>query len=286
MTAVAVAPETERVIRRFAPVITDLKPLAGRGDLTGLFLDLETTGTDHQKDHIIELALVPFTFTANGAITGVGREFTWYEDPGIEIPEHITKITGITNEMVRRKRIDDALIMSLVPRASIVIAHNAEFDRKFAEKRCPSFKDVAWGCSYVDVPWKEEGFECAKLRCLMLEACSLDFDNHGAAADSHAGVHLLKTVLPSGLRALHCVLDAARSSQTRIYATGSPFEYKDVLKDRGYRWDAAKKVWHRDVRTGDPFIEEKEWLANHALCANPASMQFTAKQRFSDRIGK
>lgn len=280
----------ERVIRRFVPVITDLAPLLARGDLLGLVADVETTGTDYSTDHIIELALVPFTFTANGAVTGVGGELSWYEDPGIPIPAEITKITGISDDMVRRKRIADGDVIELVGKAAIVIAHNADFDRKFAEKRCSVFKHVRWGCSYRDVTWRDEGYECAKLRCLMLEMLSLDFDNHGAANDAHATARLLSSTLPSGLRALYCVLDAARGTYARLYAIGSPFEYKDLLKERGYRWSGGKdkrepKAWYRDLPVGDEFVAEKAWLANNAMCHSPTSVQFNAKQRFSDRIG-
>jgi DNA polymerase-3 subunit epsilon len=294
--ATATMPETERVIRRFVPTITDLAPLRARGDLFGLTLDVEATDKRPEKALVIELALVPFTFTANGAITGVGRAQRWYDDPGIEIPEAITKITGITNEMVHRQRIDDGAVLELVNEATVVIAHNANYDRKVAEKRCSVFKHARFGCSYRDIKWRDEGYECAKLRCLFLEHLSLDFDSHGAEADAHATTHLLSTTTRSGLRVLHCVLDAVRKSWVRIHATGSPFAYKDVLKDRGYEWDpeysyhdgrrTQKGVWHIDVPVGDDFVAEKEWLANNAMCGSPKSVQFDSRRRFSDRIGK
>lgn len=35
----------------------------GQKKLIGIFLDVETTGTSHENDKIIELALVPFEYT-------------------------------------------------------------------------------------------------------------------------------------------------------------------------------------------------------------------------------
>lgn len=285
MTAIAER-ETERVIRRFVPVVCDIKPLLEAGDLLGLGVDCETTGTNTDTDQIVEISAVPFVFNAAGRITGIGPALTYMEDPGMPIPAAATAIHGITDEMVRRKRIDDSAISELAAKAAIVVAHHAGFDRKLVEKRLPIFTSLRWACSHVDIDWRGEGFECAKLRCLMLNVANLDFDNHGSAADCYAMLHLLSSTLPSGMRALACVLDAARVSHVRVYATDSPFECKDALKARGYSWDAGAKVWHRDVVVGQEFVEEKAWLMDSAMCPSPRHVQFTARQRFSGRIGK
>ena len=63
----------------------------------------------------------------------------WLEDPGFSIPPEITKITGITDKMVAGRRIDDGAVNDLVNRVVPVIAHNADFDRRFLEKRVPVF---------------------------------------------------------------------------------------------------------------------------------------------------
>jgi hypothetical protein len=46
----------------------------------------------------------------------------------------VTALTGITDEMVAGQRIDEAVVSAFVKDAVIVIAHNAGFDRKFAER--------------------------------------------------------------------------------------------------------------------------------------------------------
>lgn len=290
MTATAIASvEVERIVRRFVPTITNLRPLIERGDLVGSFCDVESTGTDTEKDQIVELSIVPFTFVADGKITGVGEARTWLEDPGMPIPAEATKVHGITDEMVLRKRIVDGEVNEMVANSAIVIAHVSSFDRKMTEKRLPVFKALRWGCSYEDVPWRDEGYECAKLRCLMLEHASMDFVNHGSAMDCYAGTHLLSTTLPSGDRALAHVLAAARVSHVRVYATGSPFEYKDLLKQHGYfpEYRSGKFIaWFKDVIVGEDYQAEVAWLANHAMCHSPTSVTFDSRRRFSDRVGK
>ena len=53
------------------------------------------------------------------------------EDPGCQLDENIKNITGITNEMLRSKFIDWNKVVDLFTSASIVIAHNMDFDRSF-----------------------------------------------------------------------------------------------------------------------------------------------------------
>ncbi|RMG43552.1 MAG: hypothetical protein D6732_00005, partial [Methanobacteriota archaeon] len=57
-------------------------------------VDIETTGLDYQKDSIIEVAAVRFH---DGMIVDT---FNSMVNPHRPIPEHITRITGITSEDV------------------------------------------------------------------------------------------------------------------------------------------------------------------------------------------
>ncbi|HUI92404.1 MAG TPA: helicase C-terminal domain-containing protein [Chitinivibrionales bacterium] len=57
-------------------------------------LDLETTGLDFKNDRIIEIGAVRFSSK------GPGEEFSTFVNPGMPIPQHITRLTGIANENV------------------------------------------------------------------------------------------------------------------------------------------------------------------------------------------
>ncbi|WP_371933048.1 hypothetical protein [Bradyrhizobium sp. CCGUVB23] len=63
------------------------------------------------------------------------------------IPPEVIALTGITDEVVAGQRIDEATVSSFTDDAVIVIAHNASFDRKFAERYWPIFQRKACGCS-------------------------------------------------------------------------------------------------------------------------------------------
>lgn len=273
-------------IPRFEPAPSD-ELVFEDGELLGCYIDVETSGLDAERDAIIQLAIVRFAFDADGKIGSMEKAHVYFEDPGTPLSQEIVELTGITDDMVRGKRLPEGEIVDLVKDAAIVIAHNAEFDRVFLEKRMKVFESRRFGCSYRDIgDWKTE-YGCSRLRCLMLHHCGQTYDAHRADLDCYAGVRLLGTTVPAhnGKRALSYLLDAARVSHVRVYATGAPFEVKDKLKLRGYRWNPDVKVWYRDVIVGDAFVEECEWLKASAGVANPRSATFDSRKRFSNRIG-
>ena len=89
-------------------------------------------------------------------------------------------------------------------------------------------------------PWREEGFEGLKLAYLAAQS-GLFYDKHRALHDCHATLHLLSRPLPaSGRTALAHLLERARRPSFRLWAEGAPFEHKDTLKGRGYRWSGGE----------------------------------------------
>jgi DNA polymerase-3 subunit epsilon len=60
------------------------------------------------------------------------------------ISPEITKITGITDEMVAGHRIDDLTVNDLLARVVLVITHHADFDRRFLERRFPTLAAKHW----------------------------------------------------------------------------------------------------------------------------------------------
>jgi DNA polymerase III subunit epsilon len=258
--ASALAESTEyRVIRRFGGKdrYTDDD---GTEKRIGLILDVETTGTRYGADRIIELGLLPFEFSRDGRIFAVHKAISQFEDPGMQIPREVVELTGITDEVVRNQRIDDGTVESLVSSASLVIAHNSEFDRRFAEARFSVFESVPWACSCTQVPWRQEGIESAKLEYLAYRF-GFFYSEHRAEADCRAVLHLLAHKLPkSGRSAMQVMLERARRKTIRLWAVNSPYELKGVLKSRGYLWagEGAKyRAWYTDVDEAEIELERE-----------------------------
>ncbi|MDB4909118.1 MAG: hypothetical protein JWO05_3902 [Gemmatimonadetes bacterium] len=257
---------------------------------TGLFIDVETTGLDPALDRIIQVALLPFTFDREGNVYEVQECVTMLEDPGIPIPPEVTKLTGITQEDVAGKHIDDARVDELATASQLVIAHHARFDRAFVDRRFDAFREHHWACSMEDVPWAEHGITSAKLEWLAFAHCGVFYDSHRADADCHMGLHLLATPLPNGEIALASLLRSARVKMVRVWAESSPFDSKDLLKRRGYRWNPEgrghAKTWYRELPE-EKVEAEMQWLAAEVYppgTPNRAKLQpLDRKLRYSER---
>jgi DNA polymerase-3 subunit epsilon len=255
---------------------------------SAVIIDTETTGVSREADQIIELGVVRFEFgETSGRISRVTAAYSGLEDPGRPIPPESTAIHGITDAMVAGRRIDDARVAELLAGAKLVVAHNSAFDRPFLEIRLPIFASLPWGCSLSQVPWEEEGFRGRKLEYLAW-ASGFFFDGHRSEIDCRALLELLRRPLPkSGRIAFKCILDASAEPALRLWATGSPFETKDVLRERGYRWDAERRCWSRMV-VKSTAKEESEWLKANVYGGRAAQIEvevLDARVRFSERSG-
>lgn len=98
-----------------------------------MILDTETTGLNHRKDEIIEIGAVAFTFDAAGTIGDVIGVYGGLQEPSAPNPSGITRLTGITDEMVAGQMIDLHQLHAIIEPADLIIAHNAGFDRQFCE---------------------------------------------------------------------------------------------------------------------------------------------------------
>jgi DNA polymerase-3 subunit epsilon len=169
-----------------------------------------------------------------------------------------------------------------------VIAHNAKFDRVFLENRLPIFEFLPWSCSLEQVDWRGEGIASAKLEYLAYQY-GMFYDAHRADVDCFALLEVLQQKLPkTGKLVFKCILDLLIEKSYIIYAIGSPFETKDTLKARSYRWDADKKCWHITVNGDDALKSEIAWLKESVYNNRAAKVEIHVQNclsRFSNRTG-
>jgi len=286
-----------RVLRRLVP-ITDYGPMPSDPDLSPniravqnvLVLDTETTGLSHQGDKIIELAMLLVQVDlASGRPVGPVACFEGFEDPGMPIPAVAREVTGISDDMVKGHRLDDQQVTDMVARADLIVAHNAGFDRPFVEARFPCFAQKAWACSFADIDWKAAGAGSSKLSALAMDQ-GWFYDAHRALVDCHALLQVLsRPVGKSEVTGLQQLMGAAAKPSFKLRATGSPFEAKDQLKSRGYRWDADAKVWFCTLADQAQLDAELEWLKSDVYGRRHARVEVEALDslaRYSARAGE
>jgi len=228
--------------------------------LKAAILDTETTGTNQALDRIIELGIVIVEYCPeSGQVYRVLQTYNELEDPDMPIPPESTKIHGISDAMLQGKKIVDTDVEQLMSDVSLVIAHNASFDRGFVETRLPFFQRKAWACSFAQIPWKIEGIGSASLEFLAYK-CGFHFSGHRASVDCHALLEVLQSDLPhSGTKVFKMLLDKARNPDIKVWAINAPYDNKDKLKERAYRWDGDRKTWHRTLSSED-ITQEIDWL--------------------------
>ncbi len=277
MAAALAAHPDFKVLRRLVPCRSFINSAASAISslATVLVLDTETTGLNPARDKMVELAMLRVQVDRRtGQPVGLMQVYNGLEDPGMPMPDEARAVTGITDDMLRGQRLDDAQVHALLEGVDLVIAHNAGFDRPFVEARFSAFERLSWACSFADIDWKALGRGSAKLSALGLDL-GFFYDAHRAEMDCHALLAVLMAPLaPLGQAApvlaeaatsptrngLLQLLAAAQSPSYRVHATGAPFDAKDALKARGYRWDGAAKVWHTRVAAADAFAAECAWL--------------------------
>jgi len=113
--------------------------MAVRGDASGrrvtdefVAFDIETTGLSALNDEIIEFGAVIFR-------EGKAAEtFSAFVDPGRPIPPEITRLTGISTDMVRGQGALPEVLRDFLAFAGDrpIVAHNADFDMSFLKEAC------------------------------------------------------------------------------------------------------------------------------------------------------
>jgi DNA polymerase III subunit epsilon len=179
--------------------------------------------------------------------------------------------------MIAGHRIDDGAVNDLLNRVVLVIAHNADFDRRFLEKRLPAFTTKHWACSRADIDWKAEGIRSSALEFVAYSS-GFFHDGHRAASDCRATLHVLAQPLPgTGRLALQALLEQARLPTWRLWARDAVIEKKDALKARGYAWSPGEfgrpkcGTWRTPTRRRRRLGSEKTWwgrIKPYGSCAS------------------
>jgi DNA polymerase-3 subunit epsilon len=219
-------------------------------------LDTETTGLVAGKDEIIEIAIRQWIYhkKEHYLIKPVAFYAELNEPKNNEISDLITEITGITKEDVAGKKIDWESVAKMLGESDFILAHNAGFDRPMIEE-IPMLKQISankiWTCSFKQVDWAGMGFLSAKQELLSVFH-GFHYSGHRALTDIDALANLM---LQGDY--LKSILASAKTKQVNVDCISAPFDKKDLLKSKGFFWDAPNKCWSKLI----PETEQPEMKA-------------------------
>ena len=202
------------------------------------------------------------SYTEEGKLKKVLAQYTSFNEPGEPIPAKITEITGITDVLVKGHKINWDFVNHILDESDIVVAHNADFDRGWAEEH-GNAKKHNWHCSVSMVEWKNKhGFAKSKLEYLK-EKHNIEAPSHRALDDVRTLVKVLKQPSKSKPEITYFqeLLRNGSKKRYEVHCIGSKYQQKDQLRNMGFYWNAEKKLWKRKC-TDNNLDEIKEFLDN------------------------
>lgn len=146
-------------------------------------------------------------------------------------------------------------IQNLWNQADFILAHNASFDRYFLDSVFNTTIQKTWRCSKDDIKFPKAS-SSRKLVHLAVDHGVFPFAAHRALNDVLTLVGLCKQVPDLARQMLK-----EKAVTSRYEAVGLPIERKDEAKTRGFRWNAEKKVWWKEMEEAEktelPFPVQK-----------------------------
>ena len=91
----------------------------------------------------------------------------------------------------------------------------------------------------------------------------------------------------SSITAFKKLVDAAQNTDLKIWALQTPFESKDKLKNRQYRWHTEQRTWYKTISHAN-IEQEISWLRQEVYNNRPFQLKqetLDAYSRFSMRDG-
>src|SRR6267154_2654884 len=203
-----------------------------------LIIDTETTGLDPSKGNVIEIAGIFYNIPTRSILSQVSTLYRADENPAYEINRiEVKALQSISESM---NRYSETLLVNMMYECDAIVAHNAEFDKKWIETIInfqQISRDKKWICTKNDVIWPiRKGIPlnlihiCADLGVPIVHT-------HRALDDCL----LLLSAIESVDDIDHLLDKSGRGRM--IYHAHVGYDQRQIVKDAGFQWDNVKKVW-------------------------------------------
>lgn len=243
--------------------------------VTALIVDCEATSSDPGAARPIELAMVIVAFRASNPELGftVVEAVTMLNDPGIPSEPGAQAVHGIPAEALVGHSLDMVKIDEILAAVDFVIAHNAAYDRPVISRAAPAFEMMKWVCSMKDIPWQQMGISSRSLEHLLYKA-GYFHDGHRALADCFALLAVITHKFLDGDQPILELSKVSKQSNWSILCDNAPYETKDAMRSRGYRWNPGTegipyKVWSSpELKDKVELLAELEWIKSNVFSDN------------------
>ena len=205
-----------------------------------LILDTETTGLDENKDEIIEIGCILFHVSSKSVLSQVSFLFPVSTNEAEHVNGISAEVTNITQPW------EDGLnfFLKLVDYSDLIVAHNADFDKKwFGKGRLPKL-DKRWICSLEDINWTFQ--KSLKLRPSVTDL-ALSFsipvwNLHRALSDCF----YISEVFKKCENLEEILLNA--TEPRNLYKALVSYEERELAKKAGFRWNSpVEGAWSRKL---------------------------------------
>lgn len=269
-------------------------PNASRPPVVCVIVDSEATSSDPASAIPIELGMLKVGFDPGDPASIVALDsLEMLNDPGIASTEGAQAAHGIAPEELVGKSFDQERVAQFLQGVDYVIAHNARYDRPVLSRAIPVFDEMRWQCSMKEVDWAGLGISSRALDYLIYKA-GYFHAGHRALADCEALLAVLSHQFLEGISPLQSMHEGLADKAWILLCVGAPFETKDAMKQRGYRWnpgdtpgDVPVKCWSTPEIIGKPaLLDELAWLESEGYKrragAAVMAIPMTAATRYSE----
>ena len=203
-----------------------------------LILDTETTGLDENNDEVIEIGCILFSVPFKSVLSQLSFLFP-VDTNAAEfingIPVDVSKVKQPWGEGIQ-------FFLKLVEACDFIVAHNADFDRKwFGKGNLPSL-DKKWICSLDDINWsfKKNIKSRPSISDLALGFNIPVWNLHRALADCYYISEVFKRI-----DNLEDILLKATEPKY-LYKAIVSYDDRSLAKNAGFRWNSpVQGAWTR-----------------------------------------
>lgn len=209
-------------------------------------IDTETTGLDVSNGHVLEVGAVFFNIPTRSILSQASTLCYAEENPAIEINRiEVESLKAIPPKMEALSR---GLIREMMRECDAIIAHNAEFDKKWIETLV-EFQEISqskpWICTRNDVIWPIRKGIPLNLIHICVDLGVPVINAHRALGDC-----LLLIAALDSMDDIEFFLDKSGKGRIRYHAEIG-YENRSVAKEMGFQWDNFKKVWFAKMKPED-----------------------------------